>query len=121
MYHIIAEIGDQSDVIVFDTPPLKAVTDASVLSKFIDGVILVVRAGTTKIVAAQQALEQLERVGANVIGVVLNHVDMKKARYGTYYSYYSDYSESTSRVKAHSREKKMNGPKPPVEGKKGLS
>ncbi len=121
MYHIIADVSDQSDVIVFDSPPLNAVTDASVLSKFIDGVILVVRAGTTKIVAAQQALEQLERVGANVIGVVLNHVDMKKARYGTYYSYYSDYSESTSRVKAHSREKKMNGPKPPVEGKKGLS
>jgi capsular exopolysaccharide synthesis family protein len=103
MRQIITDIQHQSDVIVFDSPPLNAVTDASVLSKLVDGVILVVRAEVTKILAAQQALEQLQRVGANVIGVVLNNVNMSKARNYTYYAYYSDYIESTE------REKRSNG------------
>jgi len=114
MHHIIASIQSQSDVIVFDSPPLNAVTDASVLSKLVDGVILVIRAGVTKNVAAKQALDQLERVGANVIGVVLNSVNMNKGRYGTYYSYYSDYSESVTRNKGQKRSKS------PKEGKKRL-
>jgi non-specific protein-tyrosine kinase len=100
MDQIIAEVKRQTDVIVFDSPPLNAVTDASVLSKLVDGVILVLKAGTTKIIAAQQAQEQLQRVGANVIGVVLNDVNMNKARYyHTYYSYYSNYSESIANDK----------------------
>jgi capsular exopolysaccharide synthesis family protein len=103
MRQIIYDIQAQSDAIVFDSPPLNAVTDASVLSKMVDGVILVVRAETTKILAAQQAVEQLRRVGANVIGVVLNNVNMSKARNSTYYAYYSDYLESTD------SEKKANG------------
>jgi len=74
-----------------------------VLSKMVDGVILVVKAETTKILAAQQALEQLQRVGANVIGVVLNDVNMSKARNYTYYAYYSDYLEPSE------KEKKANG------------
>jgi len=103
MRQIILEVQHQSDVIVFDSPPLNAVTDASVLSKMVDGVILVVKAETTKILAAQQALEQLQRVGANVIGVVLNDVNMSKARNYTYYAYYSDYLEPSE------KEKKANG------------
>ncbi|MEA3349243.1 MAG: polysaccharide biosynthesis tyrosine autokinase [Chloroflexota bacterium] len=115
MHQIITEVKNQSDVIVFDSPPLNAVTDASVLSKLVDGIILVIKAGTTKIIAAQQALEQLQRVGANVIGVVLNDVDMNKARYSTYYSYYSDYSESIA------SERKQNSSKFTTHRKKRLS
>ncbi len=115
MNQIIAEVKNQSDVIVFDSPPLNAVTDASVLSKLVDGVIVVVKAGSTKIIAAQQALEQLQRVGANVIGVVLNNVNMKKARYSTYYSYYSDYSETIA------NDKKQRGVISAPQRKKGLS
>lgn len=115
MHQIIAEVQKQSDVIVFDSPPLNAVTDASVLSKLVDGVILVLKAGTTKIIAAQQALEQLQRVEANVIGVVLNDVNMKKARYSTYYSYYSDYSETIA------NDRKQRGAISAPERKRGMS
>jgi non-specific protein-tyrosine kinase len=91
MVQIISNVNDQSDVIIFDSPPLTVVTDAAVLSKRVDAVILVVNSGKTKVAAAQRAVEQLKRVGANIIGVVLNNVGGKRSRYySTYYAYYND-------------------------------
>jgi non-specific protein-tyrosine kinase len=91
MMQIISKINQQSDVIIFDSPPLTVVTDAAVLSKRVDAVILVINSGRTKVAAAQRAVEQLSRVGANLIGVVLNNVSAKNTRYyNTYYGYYHD-------------------------------
>jgi Mrp family chromosome partitioning ATPase len=53
-----------------------------------DGVILVVKPGTTKLSALQQALEQLRSVGARVLGVVLNEVNPTSRKYGYYYKRY---------------------------------
>jgi non-specific protein-tyrosine kinase len=92
MVQIIKKVKTISDIIVFDSPPLAVVTDAAVLSKQMDGVILIINSGTTKIAAARQAVEQLHRVGANILGVVLNNVSSKKSYYySTYYSYYDTY------------------------------
>jgi len=91
MVQIISKVNEQSDLIIFDSPPLTVVTDAAVLSKRVDAVILVVNSGKTKVAAAQRAVEQLLRVDANIIGVVLNNVGAKRSRYySTYYSYYND-------------------------------
>ena len=57
-----------------------------------DGVILVVKPGTTKLSAMQQGLEQLRAVGARVLGVVLNEVNPGSRKYGYYYNRYSKYS-----------------------------
>lgn len=75
------------DVVILDTPPLLAASDASVLGRYCDGVLLVVRAGHTDRAAAQQAVEQLRTVGANVVGAVLNDPDSKMESYGGYYRY----------------------------------
>jgi non-specific protein-tyrosine kinase len=92
MVQIIKKVKAQSDIIVFDSPPLAVVTDAAVLSKQVDGVIVIINSGTTKIAAARQAVQQLHRVGANILGVVLNNVSSKKSYYySTYYSYYDTY------------------------------
>jgi Mrp family chromosome partitioning ATPase len=73
--------------------PLLSVTDATALAPSMDGVILVVKPGTTKLGALQQTLEQLHAVGAHVLGVVLNEVNPTSRKYGYYYnSYYSKYS-----------------------------
>jgi non-specific protein-tyrosine kinase len=90
MQQIHAQIREHSDVVVLDSPPVIAVTDAVVLSKYVDGVLLVIQPGNTKIAALQKTVEQLRRVGANVIGVVLNNVGVKSARYAYYYNYYRD-------------------------------
>jgi Mrp family chromosome partitioning ATPase len=64
-----------------------AVTDATVLSTKVGGVLLVVDAGTTRSEAAVQAKEALSQVGARMLGVVLNR--QKHGKGGYYYYYYS--------------------------------
>ncbi len=89
MNELIRIVEDEYDTILIDTPPILAVTDAAVLSSRVDGVLLVIKPGVTKLDACQQALEQLERVGAKTLGVVLNDVEMSRTRYK--YSYYKGY------------------------------
>ncbi|MCS7228978.1 MAG: polysaccharide biosynthesis tyrosine autokinase [Candidatus Kryptonium sp.] len=78
------------DFIIFDTPPLVAVTDALILANQVDGVLLVASAGKTEIDVVDKAREMIHRVGGNVIGVLLNNFDAS-ATYGTYYRYYRYY------------------------------
>ena len=75
------------DLIVMDTPPVLAASDAVVLAARADGVLLVLRAGETDRGAAQFALQQLTGVRARVVGGVLNDPDAKLARYGGYAAY----------------------------------
>ena len=93
MLEILHQIEGQSDLLIVDSPPVLAVTDASVLAPRMDGVLLVVKPGVTKFMAVKQAVEQLRRVGANVIGIVLNEVEFKRSRY-YYKSYYYTYYDS---------------------------
>jgi len=100
MEAIIGKMLEQFDTVIIDSPPVLAVTDASVLVSKVDGVILVVKPGQTKLAAIRQSAHQLERAGANVLGVVLNGIELKRSRYyyyyqyrGYYYSYYSNYVE----------------------------
>ncbi|MEA2008143.1 MAG: CpsD/CapB family tyrosine-protein kinase, partial [Chloroflexota bacterium] len=90
MQQILAKVEAQSDVVILDSPPVIAVTDATVLSQRVDGVLLVIEPGNAKVAAAQKAVEQLRRVGANIIGVVLNNVSSNGSRYSYYYYYYAD-------------------------------
>ena len=82
------------DLIILDTPPLLAASDAAILSTLCDGVVLVVRAGVTEAEAGQQAMQQLASVGARVVGAVLNDPDAKVQHYGGYYKY--DYANERS-------------------------
>lgn len=111
MFDILMEIGKKADLIVIDSPPVIAVTDSAVLAHRVDGVLLVIKPGATKMEAARQAVEQLQRAGANILGVVLNEVDFGRSRYsyyhykGYYYSYHYYYDESGKRVKLRSKKK----------------
>lgn len=102
MVDIIHQLKDQADLVVIDTPPLLAVTDACVLAPRVDGVLLIIKPGVTKLAACKQAVEQLRHVGAKILGVVLNEIEIKRSRYyyyhyrGYYYAYYDSYGESPS-------------------------
>lgn len=87
MERVLEVLREQFDMIVLDSPPLLAASDASVLGTKTDGVLLVVRAGQTERGAAQQAVQQLAVVGARVVGAVLNDPDAKVPQYGGYYNY----------------------------------
>jgi tyrosine-protein kinase Etk/Wzc len=88
---LLQELREQYDIIVLDTPPVLATADAGIVASLTDGVLLVVRAGTTDKNAAQRACQQLANVGARVIGTVLNDPGGQVAKEGDYYYPY-DYA-----------------------------
>ncbi len=92
----IAELREQADVVIMDSPPVLAVSDAAVLSTLVDGVVLVMDAGKTRTPAAVQAAERLASVGGVILGVVLNRVKARSGGY-YYYYYYHDYTEGGQR------------------------
>jgi non-specific protein-tyrosine kinase len=73
MKETLAALLKKADVLLFDAPPVLAVTDALVLAVRTDGVLLVVKAGGTTREHVQQAKERLERVNARIVGAVLNN------------------------------------------------
>jgi len=74
MADVLELLKGQADIVLFDSPPVVAVTDAAVMAPRIDGVLLVLRAGKTRREMAQRAKAVLEKVNANLLGVVLNNV-----------------------------------------------
>jgi capsular exopolysaccharide synthesis family protein len=93
MVDILAEIEKGTDTTIVDSPPITVVTDAAILAARVDGVILVVRSGKTRLAACSHALEQLQRGGAHVLGVVVNDMPLSRVGYGygqSYYHYYGD-------------------------------
>ena len=72
---------------IIDTPPLLAASDAAILATMSDGVIMVLRAGSTESDAAQQATDMLRGIKARIVGAVLNDPDGQVAKYGPYYEY----------------------------------
>lgn len=88
MHDFIKRMSERYDLLLFDSPPLLAVTDAAVLSTSVDGAILVVSGGSTRAAAIHRASEFLDAVGGKMLGVLLNNFDIKKA-YGGYYGDYA--------------------------------
>lgn len=84
MTAFIKEMKKEFKYIILDTPPLQAVTDAQVLSTKADGVLLVVRAGSTKRDAVLNSVDLIKKVKGKVIGMVLNGVENKKNSYYYY-------------------------------------
>ena len=88
---LLQELQEHYDIIVLDTPPVLATADAGIVASLTDGVLLVVRAGSTDRNAAQRAYQQLANVGARVVGTVLNDPGGQVAKEGDYYYPY-DYA-----------------------------
>lgn len=89
MSRVLQELRQKFDIILVDTPPLLAVTDAQLMASKSDGVIMVVSYGKVKRDIAAKAKGNLDRVGAKMLGVVLNNVK-RKASEGYYYYYYGN-------------------------------
>ncbi|MGD9100154.1 MAG: CpsD/CapB family tyrosine-protein kinase, partial [Anaerolineae bacterium] len=85
MEEIIAALKTHADVVLFDAPPVIAVTDAAVLGTKVDGVLLVVSAGKTRREHALRARETLERVKVRLVGAVLNNAPPDQSM-GSYYA-----------------------------------
>jgi capsular exopolysaccharide synthesis family protein len=85
MSRFLTSVYEEYDMVIFDTPPVLAVTDAQVLANQCDGTILVVSSGTTEVDKATKAKELLDSAKAKLLGVVLNNREMKDTNYYYYY------------------------------------
>jgi len=92
MNNFINQIKKEFDIILFDTPPLIAVTDAFVITKYMDKFLLVVRAAVTQKGALERSLVNMSNMGHSIDGIIFNGVD-KSNTYGGgyYYNYYQYY------------------------------
>jgi non-specific protein-tyrosine kinase len=84
MADLIKTLREQADVVLFDAPPVIAVTDAAILASQMDGVLLVLNAGVTKRDHAQRARAALDKVNARIVGTVLNNEKLDTSLYGYY-------------------------------------
>lgn len=98
MNELLAQLKQEMDIILMDSPPVIAAIDSAILSAKTQGVLLVFNMDETKREAASFCIEQIKRSGGNVIGGILNNIDVDR-RYGYYYGnryyyrykYYSKY------------------------------
>jgi non-specific protein-tyrosine kinase len=84
MAALIQRLAEHAEMVLFDAPPLVAVTDAAVLAPHVDGVLMVLAAGQSRRDDVVRARETLDKVGAPPLGVVLTGVASETATYGTY-------------------------------------
>jgi capsular exopolysaccharide synthesis family protein len=85
---IVEELKGKYDRVIFDSPPVGAVTDPVILSKAVDGAILVAKTGVTIRAMLAKTARVFSDVKANVLGCVLNDLDPNRRTYGGYYHYY---------------------------------
>jgi capsular exopolysaccharide synthesis family protein len=84
MAELVKTLREQADMVLFDAPPVIAVTDAAILASQVDGVLLVLNAGVTRREHAERARAALDKVNARLVGTVLNNVKLDTTVYGYY-------------------------------------
>lgn len=100
MKNVLQRAKEQYDYVLIDTPPVMPVTDALIVGRFVDGMILVIASAEVKVEMARDVKNQLVNAGANILGVVLNKVRSEHHGYGYgYYYYYGNDSEKHKKSK----------------------
>lgn len=114
-------LAQRFDVVIFDTPPVMAVADATVLASFVDGAVMVADSNHTRKKLLRQSYEALLNVGTNILGVVLNRVSTK-GRESSYTYYYPQRNESDGRGSRRRRRGTPNAlPAPAQMGRRPVS
>ncbi|MDD2235034.1 MAG: CpsD/CapB family tyrosine-protein kinase [Desulfitobacteriaceae bacterium] len=91
---LLEEVSKHFNIILIDTPPIIAVTDAAIIAQEVDGVIFILAYGEVNKDLVKSAKEQLDKVGAKILGAVINKIDMKANEYHYYYrSYDADHKK----------------------------
>jgi exopolysaccharide transport family protein len=108
MAELVKTFRERYDRIIIDSPPITAVTDATVLARIADGVVVIIRSGDTSMDIVRNGVEQLEGVNATILGAVLNGVNMRKDGYYYYQYYYYYYSEDGDKKKKARRKRRSS-------------
>ena len=111
---LLKAVGSKFDRIIIDMPPVVAVTDAAILARQSDAVIFVVHGGKAHRDIVKRGVEDLNKIGAHISGVILSNVDIFKATYYDYYYYnyyqyaygYTEKSKDKKSAKAEIKSRK---------------
>jgi Mrp family chromosome partitioning ATPase len=97
MNSLLTALRAEFDLIIFDTPPVLAVTDARVLAALVDKVVYVVAWDKTPKNIVKAGLDELLKSASHIAGIVLQQVDLQQYTYSSgdsgFYYYYSKYRE----------------------------
>lgn len=106
MAKFLDDIKSHYDYIFIDAPPVGVVSDATIISSNVDGVMYVVASNETDLSHAQVAIENLKKADANIIGSVLNKYEMNQSSY-SYYGYYYEQDGAHGSRTARNKRKKL--------------
>lgn len=95
---LLKELSTKFDVIVWDSPPFLSVADSMLLSKMLDGTLIVAKAGSTTYEALQRGVRSLSDIGAHCLGSIINGFDPKHSPY-YYHSYYYYAAKESESIK----------------------
>ena len=95
MMDLVAQVKSRFDIIFFDSPPILGVSDASVLVRALDLTVIVVQHRRFPRAMLQRVKQAVTNVGGNILGVVLNNVDVRHDQYYEYYTNYYNYYQAT--------------------------
>ncbi len=111
MKALVDSLKERYDIIIFDSAPILAATDPSVIASFVDGVIIVISSESTKFGELTVTTENIETVGGNLLGIVVNRFNYKNAYgygyAGRYYNYGS-YGRTNNGVNGRLSKKKAS-------------
>ena len=109
MVDLIDDVKNRFDIVFFDSPPILGVSDASVLSSAVDLTIIVVQHRRFPRAMLQRVKQSILNVGGNILGVVLNNVDVRHDQHYQYYtSYYNYYQDKPSKAGAAPKKKRKS-------------
>lgn len=107
MKNLVNELREKYDYVFIDSPPICRLNDACIIAQYVDGTVLVNASKEIDSKVAKLTLEKLKKVGANVIGVVLNKFKSEQYNYYSYYSYYG-YDDNRKGIFRRKKKKKKN-------------
>ncbi|WKZ56813.1 MAG: polysaccharide biosynthesis tyrosine autokinase [Bdellovibrionota bacterium] len=109
MANLLDQLAATHDYVIIDSAPVLPVTDSVILSRYVDGVVLVVKAAGTPRKVVRDARDRLKSVGARFLGAVLNDVDITSGDYYYYNRYYYSYYNRGESGEGHSIPRAASG------------
>ena len=107
MKNLVNELREKYDYVFIDSPPICRLNDACIIAQYADGTVLVNASKEIDSKVAKLTLEKLKKVGANIIGVVLNKFRSEQYNYYSYYSYYG-YDDNRKGIFRRKKKKKKH-------------
>lgn len=95
MEQFLAELREEFDCVIIDSPPIMPVSDPILLSTMVDGVVLVIDSQGTPKQLVREARARLMKANAQILGMVLNRIDIQNGDYSGYYKHYLSYDHET--------------------------